>query len=284
MSLVTSCPACGTAFHVKPEQLAPSRGDVRCGKCGHAFNALQYLGETEPPSSEAVAPVAPLPPELVSDAAAASAPTETPEAAALADEATAAPSMPEPKPEPEPEPERKFVSRPPEFKPTPVRAPVREVPPWLLIPLALLLFVLAAGQAIYFLRSEIAVRLPQTKPYLIQACALIGCSVELPRNARLLSIDDSDLQEDAAHKNVLILTATLVNRADYPQAYPLLELTLTDIHDKPVLRRSLGPHEYMPPGTDLKSGLAAGSDAHVRLTFTADGIAATGYRVYVSYP
>jgi hypothetical protein len=99
-----------------------------------------------------------------------------------------------------------------------------------------------------------------------------------------LSIDDSDLQEHAEHKDVFILSSTIVNRARYPQAYPLLELTLTDIHDQPILRRTLRPQEYLPPGTNLGAGLPPGGDVQVKVAFTAVGIAATGYRVYVSYP
>ena len=57
MSLLTSCPACGTVFKVQPEQLVPSRGDVRCGNCGQIFNALQSLSVAEaPPESPETSP------------------------------------------------------------------------------------------------------------------------------------------------------------------------------------------------------------------------------------
>ncbi|MBU3736663.1 MAG: hypothetical protein FGM62_06775, partial [Methylobacterium sp.] len=49
MSLVTTCPACGTRFRVRPEQLAAHRGDVRCGRCSHVFNALERLDQTLTP-------------------------------------------------------------------------------------------------------------------------------------------------------------------------------------------------------------------------------------------
>lgn len=288
MSLLTSCPACGTVFKVQPEQLVPSRGDVRCGNCGQIFNALQSLSVAESP------------PELpeATDAAPEHAGNDT-EIIAIdigpaetAFEVAPEPSQPapEPAPEPEPVPERKIVAPlPPTFRPTSrsrkeKKGTRKRVSLRVWTPLCLLLALLAVGQTIYFLRSEIAVWLPQTKPGLIQVCALLGCKVQLPRNAQLLSIDDSDLQEHAEHKDVFVLSATIVNRARYTQAYPQLELTLTDIHDKPLLRRTLQPQEYLPPGTGLEAGLANGGEVHVTLPFTAVGIAATGYRVYVSYP
>jgi predicted Zn finger-like uncharacterized protein len=45
MSLVTRCPACGTAFRVQRDQLAAHSGTVRCGKCGNMFNGVAALVE-----------------------------------------------------------------------------------------------------------------------------------------------------------------------------------------------------------------------------------------------
>ena len=144
--------------------------------------------------------------------------------------------------------------------------------------------MLLLAQTLFLLRSQIALVLPQTKPALEQLCATLGCKVELPRNAQLLSIDESDLQEHPDHKDVFLLTAVIVNRAPYPQAYPLLEVTLTDLRDAAVMRRTLQPQEYLPPGVAIDKGLGAQSDARIKLAFTAAGIAATGYRVFVRYP
>jgi predicted Zn finger-like uncharacterized protein len=43
MSLITSCPACGTMFRVVPDQLKISEGWVRCGHCAEIFDASAYL-------------------------------------------------------------------------------------------------------------------------------------------------------------------------------------------------------------------------------------------------
>src|SRR5690606_5936219 len=60
-----------------------------------------------------------------------------------------------------------------------------------------LLIFLALGQAVYFLRSDIVARWPQTRPYLEMACGLLQCDIGLPKKADLIAIDDSDLKEDA---------------------------------------------------------------------------------------
>jgi predicted Zn finger-like uncharacterized protein len=45
MSLITSCPACGTMFRVVPDQLKISEGWVRCGHCSEVFDAGRHLSD-----------------------------------------------------------------------------------------------------------------------------------------------------------------------------------------------------------------------------------------------
>ncbi len=162
-------------------------------------------------------------------------------------------------------------------------APKRRLPLWLFIPFALLLVLAAVAQTAYFLRTEIAARYPVAKPWLEQACQPLACKVELPRQAELLNIEDSDLQADPDHDGVLVLVSALYNRASYAQAYPLFELTLTDKFDKPMLRRTFTPQEYLPQGTAIQAGIAAGGEAHSRLALTVEGEKPAGYRLYVRY-
>jgi predicted Zn finger-like uncharacterized protein len=49
--MFTQCPDCGTAFRVTAEVLKQAAGKVRCGGCGVAFNALDYLSEQKPATS-----------------------------------------------------------------------------------------------------------------------------------------------------------------------------------------------------------------------------------------
>jgi predicted Zn finger-like uncharacterized protein len=45
MSLITSCPSCGTMFRVVPDQLKISEGWVRCGHCSEVFDASAHLSD-----------------------------------------------------------------------------------------------------------------------------------------------------------------------------------------------------------------------------------------------
>ena len=147
---------------------------------------------------------------------------------------------------------------------------------------AFLLLALAA-QAAYRYRGEIAVLLPEAKPLIERLCAELGCEVPLPRRAELLSIESSDLQADGANPSVMVLTATLRNRAGFMQAFPALELTLTNAQDQTVARRVLLPRDYAPRGARTESGFAAGGEIQIRVYIEAAALKATGYRLYLFF-
>jgi len=336
VSLITSCPACGTSFRVTPEHLSAHRGDVRCGQCQHIFNALKQLAEVAPPTSAPQDPpssqlmketpafeetvIIPqsleIAPQVEEDAGAKIPETQQPRKIAetldieleIPTQAAAEVDLP-PQPESaaiepsvaialEPAPseaEAQIVESTPEspdsITPEPERPagelltgkPKPKTSTLLLALLALLLLLATLGQSAYFMRTEIASQYPPAKPWLQKACRWLGCIVELPRNEKLLAIEDSDLQDDPEHEGTLVLVSLINNLAPYPQAYPLLELTLTDTFDKPVLRRTFTPQEYLSKDVALAQGIAAGGESHVRLNLSVAGTKPAGYRLIVKY-
>jgi hypothetical protein len=145
------------------------------------------------------------------------------------------------------------------------------------------LLLLLVAQSTYFMRNALAARQPQWMPWLEDLCRPLQCKIELPHQAELLSIEDSDLQDDTDHDAVLVLRSLLDNRAAFTQALPLLELTLTDTGDVPVLRRTFTPREYLPKEMSPEKGIAAGAQIQIRLNLVTEGIKPAGYRLYVRY-
>ncbi|NMG76086.1 DUF3426 domain-containing protein [Aromatoleum diolicum] len=411
------CPACHTVFRVRPEQLRAHLGQVRCGNCLNAFNALEHLQEEPPPTRAApsaipatpaqvqVSPTAqPVPPTASAEAPdrldsffvledktedsfsdqldfeipdalvaprnpagqAAStrvepdtyeAPSFTFESSAPHDQTPDAAATPFVEIEPwshigsdgtEPfvasptrdqinatssaEPEAGLSAEPETELPFPqapgvASAPVSSgdaafIPPaseienekeaesgtrqaaepdfshldetygpaaappgrrWLSgLGIGVLAGTLAA-QSIYLFRAEIARDWPALRPALVAACQALNCSVALPRVAGAISVEASDLQAEPGKPGRFLLNATIRNRAPHPQAYPHLELTLTDARDRPLARRVLTPQDWTP-GADIEGGFDAGRDIAVTLPFEAPGLDAAGYRIYVFYP
>lgn len=154
---------------------------------------------------------------------------------------------------------------------------------WLWAIAVVLLLGLAMAQSTYFLRNTIAMYYPGLKPYLIQACQPLRCSIELPKQIEWIIIDDSDMQEDPDHAGVMRLSSMLYNKAGFVQAYPNLELTLTDTDDNAVLRRVFKPAEYLPADTDIANGFKAGGEIKVKLAISAQQVSVAGYRLFVTY-
>jgi predicted Zn finger-like uncharacterized protein len=278
----TRCPGCATVFRVKPEQLALRAGQVRCGHCKTVFDGVAQavsLAPTartdrdEPPLDEAALG----PPTVTLRDARALEPApppatvpepETGSALALEQAGTAA----------EVSYEERF---------TPVINPSSRRRRVILYANAIVVLVLLIfAQAIFHFRDAIAAHWPPARPMLQTLCDAAGCAVHPLRDATMgyLSIEASDLQADPAHRGLLILTATLRNRAAWALSYPYLELTLTDAQDRIVVRRALAPGDYAGGTADIQRGIAANAEVAIKVFIDASATTQAGYRLYMFYP
>jgi predicted Zn finger-like uncharacterized protein len=252
MSGITRCPGCATAFRVSSAQLDARDGQVRCGRCARVFDARTFLLDNGPT------------------------PAEKEFAAAVEKEMVAqVPAAPiRPKPAPKPSPARAL-----EFGPRPRKRVSKAW--WWASGAALIVGLL---QLSFYYRSELLLSFPSAKPLVASVCAQLGCRIPLPRRIELVTIESSDLQADGTNPSVMVLSATIRNRAAFAQAWPALELTLTNEQDLALARRVLGPADYVPSGTSTEPGFLPNTEVGVKLYFETAQLKPTGYRVYLFYP
>lgn len=154
----------------------------------------------------------------------------------------------------------------------------------LLLDIAIVLLGISlAGQLLYLYRGEITRQLPGLRPVLEQACRPLGCEVPLARLAKELVLESSDLESEPGKPGHFLLYFSLSNRALHEQAWPHVELTLTDARDMPVARRVLAPAEWLPKAESAPA-LASQRSLGTRIRFQTADLAPTGYRVYLFYP
>lgn len=282
--LFTRCPGCKTIFRVTAPQLELRDGQVRCGHCRTVFNGREELIDLDPPavtnppeedellrgpptvtlrSAHALDPPPPPPPASV-----------PPPSAIAAGPPAAAPAASSPLPPIDYD--NRFAGDGGEG-----RSRVLGVVGMVAIPVLAVALVL---QAILHWRDWLAAQVPASRPALVQLCAVTGCSIRPLRDVAALSIEASDLQADPAHKGLLILTATIRNRARYSIGYPHLELTLTDSQDQVVVRRALAPAEYASGTANLAQGVAPNAEVPVKLFIDASATTQAGYRLYLFFP
>lgn len=314
MKYITSCPQCETQFMLTKEQLKAYKGKVQCGNCEHIFNAKNRLTEVSDDVNSAAEYQANTSEQTNVAGISAAVADEKPIDAVLSSVLESVPSLQDLASAPvEPdisesnqhaffetsniksklETQETAVFYDAEQINTPIQIedlttdvrfskPKLKTNVWLVL-LSILFAMLAGLQTIYAKRTQLAAEYPQVKPLLQQACAALQCQISLPKNVDLLTIDDSDMQEDEDHENVIKFSSLLINNANYVQAYPDIELTLTATDDQPVLRRLIKPTEYLITNTNVDTGLAAREEVRVNLAINVKDLAVAGYRILLVY-
>lgn len=300
MSMYTRCASCNTHFRVTVQQLQACAGQVRCGRCTTVFDAFATLTarppgkDEEPPSldtsvrsgQEVPAPAQgpmPGPASATPVTAAASAYASAQEALALMSGATEQVAMDSgltlaatASSEPLTLPDNLFADHGKRTLPG---------PHWLWKTGLGTLGALALLQLVFLFRGELAAAMPGTRPALSALCRPVGCEVPLPRYPDSLYIESSDLQMvDSARPQEVLLSATLRNRADRLQAFPVLELTLTDTMDRAIAKRVFQPGDYLPSHLSEEHGFAAGAEVSVRIMLHTSELRAAGYRLFLFFP
>jgi predicted Zn finger-like uncharacterized protein len=155
---------------------------------------------------------------------------------------------------------------------------------WLWMTGCTLMTLVLIVQGIAAFHAPLIQNLPAAKPIIASLCQHLNCPTRLPAHASFISIESSDLHPDPDQPEHLTVSATLKNRATFAQQFPHLELTLTDINDKVVLRKVLPPATYLSSKTSIKQGMPALADVSVNLVVDIDSLTASGYRLYLFYP
>lgn len=268
MTDITQCPQCGTHFKITQAQRDAHEGLVRCGRCQTVFNAVENL--YIPPQQLDL----PLVLDEIDDAtglfaaydpqgANGSSVSISPEAAArLAND---------------------FRHIPDVVVATQAKPASRRLT--LLLKTGSFIFgFVVLLEVVYFFRVDIAARLPGIKPLMLQICSQLKCTLPLPQKIDLISIESSELESDPAQANIITLHALLRSRAPYPMAYPNIELTLTDMQDNAVARRTFAPADYLPPTMNATHGFPANRESAVNLHLDTTDLKPAGYRLFLFYP
>ncbi len=217
--MYTQCPHCEAIFRVSMKEITTAHGQLRCGECGHTFNAMNSLSST-------------LPGELEQ--------TTTPEEA-IANKTSSAPIPSESSPtHPQANvPTKAYTHKPQSTTPTQDRA--RKYMLWSGIGLVTLLLL----QTLYVSRDWLAHQ-PATAGITRSACQFLGCSITPKRDPTQIEIISHNVYAHPNEPGSLIITATMRNKASYGQPLPLVEVSFLDKDTNTIALRRFRPEEYTP--------------------------------------
>lgn len=231
--MYTQCPYCEMVYPLPPRLLAEGRGRILCGACEREFDALERLRESDDYAAR---------PEPNADGVPRLEAGPAPEQGDLF-------GLP-PRP----------AGRLPGFAGNPrTRRPRGWA--WSLCAAALALTL--GLQLLLAQRAELATDL-RFRPLLERLCAALGCDLPPWRDPQTLQLLAREIGPHPSMPDALLVTATVRNPGPFRQAWPQLELVLSDLDGRPLAMRRFAPEEYLG-GRPQVDALAAGDAVVARL-------------------
>ena len=250
--MYTRCQGCHTVHPVNAALLARARGQYRCGRCQKLANALDALFDEWPSAGDPLLPPGE-PPVLGGTIALEKADDRvlSPEEAALLAE-TPTPDLPS-------------GSKGPWLRLT-----------WITLGLILLLgSVYTAGT--YFGKIHI------DQAVVDESLVKIGLKAAAPeqpfRDTSSIELVSREMLGHPSRPRVLLLHATIVNRAPQAQPYPEIQVQLFNLDNEVIGERRFRPTDYLTSTSAMRSGMTPGAYLRFSLEMLDPGERAVGFEL-----
>lgn len=138
------------------------------------------------------------------------------------------------------------------------------------------LMVVFLLQTVYFKHDDLA-KNASLRPWIESFCKTLSCEVSLPSEVKKLELIGQDIRSHPEVASALKVSTTIINNATYPLAYPLLQITFSDINGQPVAERKFKPKEYLPIQTKFDKGMAPNTPIRIELEMLDPGSHAVNF-------
>lgn len=243
--MFTECPRCHALFRISQADLEAAEGWVRCGECGHVFEAR--VSEREE-SEDSEAPS-----------------TETPDQAPVSldeDLIIAEDDLPFTTEE--------HADSIPKSRPRGLWRPLLFTTGALLL-IALAGFLYAYGQKIPFTHS------PLIRPVLLEICRFAGCTLAPRHDLKAIVISRRAIATSTLVPHALSVTATIVNKAPFPQPYPRMRIRFFNLAGQEIARGTFTPAQYLPANINPNALMPVNKPIDVHFTINDPGQKVMGY-------
>jgi predicted Zn finger-like uncharacterized protein len=243
MSL-TRCPHCQTVFRIDDEQLQARGGVVRCGQCQQIFQATRHLIDVEAKDTTATGTDSP--------------PTSKPK---------------------KPRKKRRLISAHlPTIDELLGRTPQQRTRTIFWIIGIMLVTSLFLAQIMYFYSDDLSQN-RLLRPLIVATCKPFKCKTSLLQDVSNIELADTQIRPHPKFKKALRINATLINRADFAQPYPLIEVTLTENSGRIIARKTFKPREYIRNLGKNNNKMPTNVSVRARLDVTSPGNRAQNYEI-----
>jgi len=268
--MFTRCPDCHAIYPLRASWLAQDRGKVECGRCGKIYNALKQLFDDWPePDEMPVTPAEKSHPFHLSHRFS----NERQRVAQNSGYQGAGALESEAAEEEKNHQDDIAPSDPNQLNLLPAKSYqwVWNTFLFIMIPLTLANFGWQYRQSL--------LEIPTIRTT-AEGMGLVETQQTKPRkNPELFQLLSRDMHAHPSRPNALILSLTIVNRADYRQDFPLIELSLLDTKNRVLARKALSPETYLPDSSISSNGLAPDALLPVVIEFLDPGVATVGFEI-----
>jgi predicted Zn finger-like uncharacterized protein len=141
---------------------------------------------------------------------------------------------------------------------------------------------LLPAQYLYFNFNTLA--RGELRPWLAQACGLIGCQLPPQSDTTRIRTGSLIVRSHPTSSGALAVDAIITNLAPFAQPYPELVLQFTDMDGNPVAGRRFTPDEYLAGELTGSRLMPIGQPIHIGLEVKDPGPKAVNYQLAVSPP
>lgn len=152
--------------------------------------------------------------------------------------------------------------------------------PWILA--AAMLALVFVAQLVHGERQSLVQR-PGIGPLLAQVYEFLGQPLTMPTDLAAYELRQWGAASDPTQQGRLLLRASIVNRAQFAQPFPLLRLALQDRFGATLGLRDIDPSDYLPGKTSSKL-LGPGERADAEIRIVDPGQEAVGFEMDVCLP
>jgi predicted Zn finger-like uncharacterized protein len=149
--------------------------------------------------------------------------------------------------------------------------------PWGAIAASILLAVLLLAQFAWVERYQL-VRLPQLRLALEFFCQPLSCDLPLRHDISRIEVVEREVRDHPHASGALLINASFVNHAGFTQAYPVFEISFSDVSGTQVAVRRFPPAEYLIGRQDVSNGMAPGERAQLMLEVVDPGDRAVSFQ------
>lgn len=147
---------------------------------------------------------------------------------------------------------------------------------WGAIAAAVFLTLTLVAQYAWWDRNRLA-QVAALRPALEWACKPLRCELPLRHELAQVEMIQREVRDHPSIPDALLINAEFVNRAPYTQAYPVLQISFSDVSGTPVAIRRFLPAQYLH-GKNPARGMAPGEQAQVTLEVVDPGERAVSFQ------